>query len=254
MCKQSVGDTQRKRKNLLRSIHDPRDQNQLAPRLATLDLPIRQPQRVRVVGPVQQHDVRERHAHQQRHEGQQHHPVLQEDLLRADVPPAHAEQDDGDGVEGAPPRDQQRGLVLAEVPQRGRRGREAAEDVHGGGGGDDDNRRERGDCWSMRVGDEEGERARGREDVVDGGGRGGRGRGRVGVVRAGCDVVVGGPIEKRKKGRAERTDEEEEGQWSERARRSDNSNRRGFARHYWEFEMHGVREGINRSEGEPGSG
>ena len=118
------------RENLRRRIQDPRYQDQPAPNRPMIQLFVRQPRRDRIVGPVQQNDMHQRHAPKQRNHTCESQPILLEQLFRPYVPSADSEEYYHRRENRTPPTHQQRGFVVAERP-RGRRG---AVYRHGGGG------------------------------------------------------------------------------------------------------------------------
>ena len=122
--------------DLLCRIHDPRSQNQLTSSLSPRDFQSCKARSVDIIRSVQQNDVHKSHSHEQRQDSQNHDPILEEDLLRSDIPPTYSEQNYRNRIECTPPRHQQRRLVFAEVPQGGSRSHEAADEVHDDGLGE----------------------------------------------------------------------------------------------------------------------
>lgn len=99
--------------DLLRSIHDPRSQDQLASDFSLSDLLVSETSSDSVVGSINQNNMDERHAHQEWQYCQQHDAIIAEELLCSDISATHTNENNGDGIRSTPPAHQECRFVVA---------------------------------------------------------------------------------------------------------------------------------------------
>lgn len=114
--KRNLGGSIQSKINIPRSIKHPTQKHQSTPHLSPPHLPLTHPQLIhlRIIRPEKNHHMHQRHSYQYGNVASECDFVFCEEFLRADVAAADAEDDYDAGEDGAPPADEEGGLVLAE--------------------------------------------------------------------------------------------------------------------------------------------